>query len=48
MHFHVGGRGVAINFGFPAGVSCFNYPNKTIKIFPPLLGFYKYISYQAA
>ena len=23
MHFHVASRGVAINFGFPAGVSCF-------------------------
>ena len=34
MHFHVARRGVAINFGFPACVSCFNCPNKIIKIFP--------------
>ena len=48
MHFHVARRGVAINFGFPAGVSCFNCPYKIIKIFPRSLGFYKLNSYQLA
>ena len=41
MHFHVARRGVAINFGFPAGVSCFNCPYKIIKNSPPSLSFYK-------
>ena len=45
--FPCGRRGVAINFGFPAGVSCFNCPYKIIKIFPHSLGFYKLNSYQA-
>ena len=47
MHFHVASRGVAINFGFPAGGSCFNCPCKIIKIIPRSLGFYKLNSYQA-
>ena len=47
MHFHVASRGVAINFGFPAGGSCFNCPYKIIKICPRSLGFYKLNSYQA-
>ena len=40
MHFHVARMEFAINFGFPAGVSCFNCPYKIIKIFPRLLSFY--------
>ena len=52
MHFHVASRGLAINFGFPAGGGgvCFNCPNKIIKNFPrslSSLGFYKFNSYQA-
>ena len=47
MHFHVARRGVAINIGFQAGVSCFNCPYKIIEIFPRSLGFYKLNSYQA-
>ena len=45
MHFHVASRGVAINFGFPAGGSCFNCPYKIIKIFPRLLSFNKLNSF---
>ena len=45
VHFYVASRGVAINFGFPAGGSCFNCPFKIIKIFPRSLGFYKLNSY---
>ena len=43
MFFHVArrGGGVAINFGFQAGVSCFNFPYKIIKVFSRSLGFYK-------
>ena len=37
MNSHVASRGVTINFGFPAGGSCFNCPNK---IFPRLLVFF--------
>ena len=47
MHFHVASRGVAINFGFPAGGSCCNCPYKIIKNFPCSLGFYKLNSHQA-
>ena len=42
-----GGGGVDINFGFPAGGSCFNCPYKIIKFFPCSLVFYKLNSYQA-
>ena len=41
MHLHMASRGVAINFGFPAGGSCFNCPYKIINFFPRSLGFYK-------
>ena len=47
MRFHVASKGVAINFGFLAGWSCFNCPYKIIKKFPRSLGFYKLNSYQA-
>ena len=30
MNFHVASRGVAINFGFPAGGSCLNCSDKII------------------
>ena len=41
MHFNVARRGVAINFCFPAGGSCFNCPYNIIKNFPRSHVFYK-------